>query len=191
MRNLEKALPNLKRQLTTLTVALIGTIVLFLTGCKTNVPSHEKIYITKMDSILVKETISDTVIKIKADSSSILALLECDSLGKVRLREILSLKASGRISPPMLRVKNNVMYVQAKIDTMSIYLSMKNRVEKHVANNTNSNTKICTIYKQRTWQKILCWSGALGWIAVLGCLMLKLYQLTRPAYCQYTRNRVK
>jgi len=138
------------------------------------------VYVTKTDSVLVRETLRDTVVRIRADSASLRALLECDSLGRVRVRELLSLKASGRIPPPTLSIKDNVIHVQAKVDSMSIYLSMKDRVESRVRNDTSNSSKVTPVYVQRPWQKFLCWSGALCWLMLLGWAGFRAYKRFNP-----------
>ena len=40
------------------------------------------------DSVVIREILRDTVVTVEADSSLVRALVECDSLGRARLREL-------------------------------------------------------------------------------------------------------
>lgn len=180
MRSLERALRSWSGLLTTSAVVLTGIAVLSLTGCRATKPLSEKEYVTKTDSVLVRETLRDTVVRIRADSASIRALLECDSLGRVRMRELLSLKASGRMPPPTISIKDNVIHVQAKVDSMSVYLALKDRYQTRIRSDTSIRERVVPVYVQRTWQKFLCWSGALLWLLLLGWLGFRAYKRFKP-----------
>lgn len=68
------------------------------------------------DSIYVR----DTVVEIKPDSSQIEALLECDSLGNVRLVEMKELE--GKLVKLQTSLKDNRIKTTAKIDTVKVYV---------------------------------------------------------------------
>ncbi len=78
--------------------------------CKTHTIEYVR------DSIYLK----DTVVSIKPDSSSVEALLECDSLGNVRIVEITSLQ--GEIVKLETQLKNNRLNAKAKTDTVKVYI---------------------------------------------------------------------
>lgn len=85
------------------------------------------------DSIYIK----DTVVSVKPDSSTMEALLECDSFGNVRIAEIESLQ--GSLVNLQTKLKNNKFKVIAKTDTIKVYVKgnteIKYRyktIEKHI-----------------------------------------------------------
>ncbi|MFR9545348.1 MAG: hypothetical protein SNJ29_07195 [Rikenellaceae bacterium] len=133
-----------------------------------------------MDSITVVETLRDTVIVIESDSSIIRALVECDSLGQAHLRELIDFKSGRNIDPPRLELNDNIITATAEIDSMTIYLTLKDRYTDHkqVETVTITNT-IETNYLTR-WQK---WMYHLGCIAlgILVCLVgLVIFKIFKP-----------
>lgn len=76
--------------------------------------------------VVVTETIRDTVIQIRPDSSIVQALIMCDSTGRARLEEIRTLKESARIRQT-LALKDNKLTAKSVVDSMGIYLTYKER----------------------------------------------------------------
>lgn len=76
--------------------------------------------------VVVTETIRDTVIQIRPDSSIVQALIMCDSTGRARLEEISTLKESARIRQT-LALKDNKLTAKSVVDSMGIYLTYKER----------------------------------------------------------------
>lgn len=117
------------------------------------------------------ERITDTVTRIVPDSAMISALLECDSLGRVSIRELTT--ENGRLIRQNLSLRDNLLQVQAKgesqervreiIRTDTVYV----RQEVPVA---VTETKTVTINRLHWWQKWLVWLG----IFYLARLALKL-----------------
>jgi hypothetical protein len=101
-------------------------IILFLAfiliGCATQKhlaeTNHE---IQKDSSSHVKvEYVEKEIIKSVPDSALISALLECDSIGQVRLKELLEFK-SGKYIKPQIKLVDNRIEIKAVVDSMQIY----------------------------------------------------------------------
>ena len=75
------------------------------------------------DSVVVRETVRDTVIELSPDSSLVRALIECDSLGRARLSELLDYRAGDRISPPVITMVDNILTAKSQVDSFKIYVS--------------------------------------------------------------------
>ena len=125
---------------------------------------------------VVKEIIRDTVIQVQPDSSILQALIQCDSTGRARLKEIQTLKESARLQQSIkmeadpLPYQPTVITVKATVDSMGIYLTYKDRFKESV-----ETREIETIIEKEVnilhwWQKLLMWAGGIvititvGWI---------------------------
>lgn len=180
MKNFAKVFQSWKGLSVISTAALIGIIALCLTGCRATIAPSEKVYLTRTDSLVIRSVIRDTTVRIEKDSASIRALLECDSLGRVRIREIQSLKSGLRVRAPTLKLEGNALTAQAEVDSMSIYLQLRDRFETRVRNDTSSTETVISVYRQTGWQKFLCWSGAIVWLLLVGYASIKIYSRFKP-----------
>lgn len=118
----------------------------------------------------VKEIIRDTLIQVQPDSSIVQALIRCDSTGRARLEEIRTLKESARLQQTITAQTNpqpykpTVITVKAKVDSMAIYLTYKDRL--HETTEIREVEKV--IEKQvnilKWWQKALTIIGILSLI---------------------------
>ena len=116
---------------------------------------------------VVKEVVRDTVIQVQPDSSILQALIQCDSTGRARLQEIKILKESARLQqsikmePDPLPYQPTVITLKAKVDSMGIYLTYKDRFKEAV-----ETREIETIIEKEVnilhwWQKLLMWIGVI------------------------------
>lgn len=125
----------------------------------------------------VKEIIRDTLIQVRPDSSIVQALIRCDSTGRARLEEIRTLKESSRLQQTITAQtepqphKPTLISVKAKVDSMAIYLTYKDRL--HETTEIREVEKV--IERQvnilKWWQKFLMWVGA-------GAIILLLLKIT-------------
>ena len=76
--------------------------------------------------VTVTETIRDTVIQVRPDSSIVQALIRCDSTGRAKLEEIQTLRQSERLRQT-ISLQNDRLTSKAVIDSMGIYLTYKDR----------------------------------------------------------------
>lgn len=123
--------------------------------------------------VVVTDTIRDTVIQIRPDSSIVQALIMCDSTGRARLEEIRTLKESARIRQT-LALKDNKLTAKSVVDSMGIYLTYKERYleEQKVQVVETIIEKEVNVLKW--WQKSLMWMGAVSTLIFLTSLAFKL-----------------
>lgn len=144
-----------------LTILLLAVIC--LSACKTMkyLPA-EKIIETKTE---IKEVLRDTTVYVPADQATINALLECDSLGNVLIKNIETLqgKLNARAS---LKIQDNKLTADCQCDSLAIYLQLKEKFEK-VTTDTNK-TKIIEKEKNLAWwQLTLMWAGGIFFIILI------------------------
>lgn len=164
---------------TTLILLICGFLFV---GCRA-ARIHDSQTLTRTDSIVItqSETIRDTVIQVAADSAIIRALLECDSLGQVHIRELLEYQAGSRLRPPKINVTDNVLTATSSVDSMSIYLTFKERLEQRISTKTSDTTteKTVEVNRPSAWQRLCC---RIVWVLILAGLFLggyKLYKLLK------------
>lgn len=80
------------------------------------------------------------------------ALLECDSLGQARTKELLEYKAGDRLHPPDLQLKDNVLTATATCDSLAIYMQLKDRYEQH--RSTQQVVQTVEVNRLNWWQKM-------------------------------------
>lgn len=132
-----------------LTIAIVAYVIsLTITGCAVKPIIKENF---KTDSVIIREQVRDTVVHFEADSSLIRALVECDSLGNAHIKELLSYKAGKRISPPKIKIEDNILTSTSEIDSLSIYFKLKDRYEKETT--TEVRTEIVEVNRITMWQK--------------------------------------
>lgn len=134
-----------------------------------------KLYPHKTEStehtVVVTETIRDTVIQVQPDSSIVQALIKCDSTGRARLEEIRTLKESARVQQT-LAINDNKLTTKVIVDSVGIHLTYKerHREEQKVQLVETVIEKEVNILKW--WQKALMWIGVTA--AILSIALLAL-----------------
>lgn len=130
------------------------------------------------------ERVTDTVTKVVPDSATVRALLECDSLGRIRIASLLS--ENGRLLNLNMSLSDNLLAVTARGESQervrevvridSIYKEVPKIIKV---------TETVTVFKQRQWQKWLLWLGVFylartafrlvnGWKTITFKTLLKL-----------------
>jgi hypothetical protein len=130
-------------------------ILLISTSCKTVAPVASINTITKDSIIYVSK---DTTVYI-TDSAGFKAFLECDSLGRIRIKQIQDFYA-GQFVKPKIIIKDNYVKVDCKVDSAKVYVTWK---EKHQI--TTSSTSTVQIDRQNYltgWQWFQVWCGRIG-----------------------------
>lgn len=128
-------------------------MIMLLSGCSPRIAQTD--YVRSRDSVVVTQIVRDTTVIIRPDSSFIQALIECDSVGKARLKELLAYKAGNNLQVPVLTIKDNILTAKAKIDSTSIALSYIENHRERYANNDSIVTKIVEVNRPNTLQKAL------------------------------------
>ena len=110
-------------------------------------------------TVVVTETIRDTVIQALPDSSIIQALIKCDSTGQARLEEIRTLKESSRVQQT-LALKDNKLTAKTVVDSMGIFLTYKERYREEQKAQVVETVIEKEVNVLKWWQKVLMWAGA-------------------------------
>lgn len=148
-------------------------ISFLLISCRT---TKEIVYETKTrDSIFVEYKTRDTILKFEADSSMIKALIECDSTGEAHLKELITLKSGHRLSVPMLTLKNNILTSSTTIDSMNIYLELKERHQKEFK--TKETVRFIETNKLTWWQMLWIKIGKISAIITTIIIIIGLLKL--------------
>ena len=129
------------------------------------------------DSVFVREAIRDTVVTVPADSSMVRALLECDSSGQIRVREVEEYRSGTRLPPPRLKIRDNVVTASAEIDSMNIYLALKDRYQATTKAEREVVIKTVEVNRLTRWQTLWMRFGQVltaAVVAVGGYVIVKL-----------------
>lgn len=94
------------------------------------------------------------------------ALLECDSAGQVVMKELLNYRAGDRLKPPEVIVKNNTLTVTAKVDSLSVYLALKDRYTELKQAEVIKETVAIEVNRLTGWQKFRIWIGNIALILI-------------------------
>ncbi len=134
---------------------------------------------TNSDSVVIRETVRDTVVMIQADSSLIRALVECDSLGQAHVRQLLEYQAGERLKPPQIVIRDNVLTATAEIDSLAIYMQLKDRYKEAVRREIVTVTQYVETNKLTWWQTLFHRLGIITALVVPVLAGLKIYKLIK------------
>jgi hypothetical protein len=112
-------------------------------------------------------TIRDTVVQLEPDSSIITALIECDSLGRARLKDALTERMSSRLQPIFLGLDDNLLTVKAFIDRNPVKLQVYDTRVSQGAVRTRTETEYVEVNRLKWWQTGLMYTGG-------ACLLLSI-----------------
>lgn len=158
-------------------MALLGLIILFAcVSCGSTKPQPQ------MLPVLTKEKIVERLIPyaLPADSSSVEALFECDSLNKVQLKEISELKAKGLRS--RFSFDNGAFKYNLNQSTDTIYIPAKDSiVEREIPVPVYIPAEPIIIYKQTQFEAVCGWFGKIfmGLLGIGGIYFLIRWKLKR------------
>lgn len=159
--------------------AAVLLVVLITTSCRT--PRHT------VQPVLPSATSSSSTNTIitggtqqqgytKPDSASIKALMACDSLGNVYIRQIASLQMGLNVKPSVT-VKDNYVYLQCKIDSMAVF--NKWLTYHQVQSDTVTEVKYLpgeVVEKDlKWWKQTLMYTGAAALVILLIFVVKKFY----------------
>ena len=153
---------------------LAAALLINLSGCCPKLYPHTTENTERI--VTVTETVRDTVIQVRPDSSIVQALIRCDSTGRARLEEIQTLRQSERLRQT-ISLQNNRLTSTAVIDSMGIYLTYKNRYKEEQTVQTIETVIEKEVNILRWWQKSLMWAGAAALIAALLAAAVKLTKI--------------
>lgn len=158
--------------------ALVSIVLLvpLLTACHatkhlSRSMEHDSVRVT------ITEQIRDTVVMIESDSSVVRALLECDSIGRIRMTELLEYRAGARIRPPKLTLQGNILTAEAHIDSLGIYLQWHERHQTTTSHHQEVVHDTVEVNRPNGWQLFWMRTGqitACGLVLLLGFKLRKL-----------------
>lgn len=154
------------------TLNVIILSLLFVVGC-----SRSVIPVKSETDRRKTERIIDTVTKVVPDSALIRALLECDSLGQVHIRDLYT--ENGRLVKLNMELRDNLLRLRAQVesqervrevirtDTIYEYIEVPVVVKDPVVE-----------YRLRWWQKWLLWIGVFYLVRIGVKVFLNWKQIT-------------
>ena len=127
-------------------IVLLFFSLVVLASCGSSKPTtFEK----RTQTITIKETVHDTVFEIEKDSSSFLALLECQN-GKVALKNVIQAESGRTLNSPKVRLDNNQLKIDCEARAQKLLAHYKNTY--HTDNTQLVITKTITIEVNKlTW----------------------------------------
>ena len=154
-----------------LAAAALAALLAILQGCCPKLYPHTTENTEHI--VTVTETVRDTVIQVRPDSSIVQALIRCDSTGRARLEEIQTLRQSERLRQT-ISLQNNRLTSKAIIDSMGIYLTYKDRYKEEQKVQTIETVIEKEVNILRWWQKPLMWAGGIAIVALIVFILLRL-----------------
>lgn len=142
-----------------------GTILLLLVlltsySCKTR-----KVETITKTVVEYREVVRDSTVFIPADRATVSALLECDSLGNVYMKQIRTLQGKTSANANIV-IRDNYITAECECDSVSIYLTMKDRY--YSSDSSTFKTELKYVEKSLNWfQKLLQGLG----IALIGIII--------------------
>lgn len=128
------------------------------------------------ENIVEKEVPRDTVVVIRPDSTILSALVECNARGEARLLEIEQLRNSLR-AQTTLSLEDNRLEVKTVVDSMEIYLTLRDRFKETDRSKTITITEEVEVNVLHWWQEVLIRVGA-AFLAVL--VLWIMFKLLKP-----------
>lgn len=125
------------------------------------------------ESVVEKEVPRDTVVVIRPDSTILSALVECNARGEARLLEIEQLRNSLR-AQTTLSLEDNRLEVKTVVDSMEIYLTLRDRFRETERLKTITITETVEVNVLHWWQEVLVRIGAVALVALLTWLVFML-----------------
>lgn len=139
------------------------------------------------ESVVEKEVPRDTVVVIRPDSTILSALVECNARGEARLLEIEQLRNSLR-AQTTLSLENNRLEVKTIVDSMSIYLTLRDRFREAEKTRTITVTETVETNVLHWWQEVLVRVGAVALVAVVLWLVFLLFKSRLNGVLTVIRN---
>ena len=159
-------------------VIVLAIGVLGLCGCSPKMYPHRTE--STEHTVTVTETVRDTVVQVRPDSSIVRALMRCDSTGRARLEEIRTLRESSRLQQtltlesPAEPYQPTAIKVKAVVDSMGIYLTFKERHREEQRVRTVETIVEKEVNVLRWWQTALMWMGGVSLILLIAIVTVRL-----------------
>lgn len=157
---------------------ILVACVLISGGCSPKIYPHRTE--STEHTVTVTETVRDTVVQVRPDSSIVRALIRCDSTGRARLEEIRMLRESSRlqqtltVESPSEPYKPTAVMVKAVVDSMGIYLTLRERHREEQQVRTVETVVEKEVNVLRWWQTALMCMGGVSLILLAAIVAARL-----------------
>lgn len=148
-------------------------ILMLLSSCSRRLLPIESV----RDSIVerkVIEKVRDTAVIFYPDSSLIEALLECDSLRRVQIKQITTLASGKNLLPPTISIKDNIISARAHTDYRVLYFQLKDRYEHLLVKKQETIIRVKEVNVLTWYQKTLIYLGKLSVIILIIFIIRKI-----------------
>lgn len=131
-------------------------------------------------TVTVTESVRDTVVQVRPDSSIVRALIRCDSTGRARLEEIRMLRESSRlqqtltVESPTEPYQPTAVTVKALVDSMGIYLTLRERHREEQQVRMVETVVEKEVNVLHWWQTALMWMGGVALILLAAIVAARL-----------------
>ena len=151
-------------------IALFLMLCITATACRAWRPAAESA--ATVDTVTVRIIQRDTAVVLQSDSALVRALLECDSTGAARLREVIELRNGRRVRAPDLSVRGDTLTVRGRVDSMAVYLKLTERFRD--ARREKTSVRTVEINRLSWWQSLWVGMGKAFALAVAGVAVFKV-----------------
>lgn len=142
------------------------------------------------ESIVEKEVPRDTVVVIRPDSTILSALVECNARGEARLLEIEQLRNSLR-AQTTLSLEDNRLEVKTVVDSMEIYLTLRDRFRETESTKTITITETVEVNVLHWWQEVLVRIGVVALSAIVLWIVFRLFRTKLNSVLTVVKNIFK
>ena len=157
---------------------ILVACVLASVGCSPKMYPHRTE--STEHTVTVTETVRDTVVQVRPDSSIVRALIRCDSTGRARLEEIRMLRESSRlqqtltVESPAEPYQPTALTAKAVVDSMGIYLTLRERHREEQQTRTVETVIEKEVNVLCWWQTALMWLGGVSLILLVAIVTIRL-----------------
>jgi len=148
-------------------IALFFVVAAATAGCSPRLcPSRE---------VVTRERLVDTLIRVSPDSSIVRARLATDIKGGLALCKMETVRPSHRVQISLSVSPDSVITAKAVIDSMGIYLTLKERYTEDITTQIVEKDVIVEkeVFRMNWWQKVLAWLG----VAMLVTIVIWIVKL--------------
>lgn len=155
--------------------AILILVLAALSGCVTRQRCDRKFpAATLKDSVYTKDSIVEKIVPVYVtDSSGLRALLECDSLGNVRVKEIEDYYAGRLIEKPKIEIRDKYIYVKCEIDSGAVMVKL---LEKYIKQVRVVVIQKPPVMKMNGVQTFLAWTGGVSLAGLFLFLLLAIFR---------------
>ena len=150
----------------------VAMLVWMLQACRTPQPIVQ----TEVKEVLIERTITDTIVATEPDSASIQALLICDSVGNVLVKELEEAQGKNVALQAQLKQTNEgtALVIDCKADSLQVLVDKYKEELSQVSDNKQVET--IEVKYIPAFVKWLAWWGAAALLILLLWVVLKIYR---------------